>query len=277
MRSPLRPKRPRRALSLRRFPNVYDAAFSWDRSEEAETYLRVARALLGRRPRSAVELACGSGPLARQWARSGVEVYGVDRSVESIERARVLAEGVVPRGNWSVGNLPNFRLPHPVDLAVVPMDSFGYLTTGAAMVQCLRAARTALAPGGVLAMDLTLHPEDGPPLPIRNEWKVALLPEGELRVVWWSQGRAWGVPPRRWEVARILSRAPGGRRQVFWEAAPHSILSLRRLEGLSMKAGGWGPILVFSDSAHRGRAAPIVPVRDMGRLSGARLVCWKRL
>jgi len=276
MKAVPRPHRPAHTLDLSRFPNVVDAAFSWDRSQEARTYLRVAALRMGTQPRSVAELACGSGPLARLWAGWGLDTYGLDRSATAILRARELSRGKVPREHWLTGDLRRFRLPRRVELAVVPMDSLGYLVREADFISFFRAARRSLTLGGVLAVDLTIHPEGGPPLPIRNEWKVSLLPRGVLTILWRSQGRAWGSSPRRWEVAKFRVRVPGLPGQVFWEACPHATLTGRQLEGLARRAGGFGEMWVYSDAAHRAQGVRIHRVRSANQIVGPRLVCWSR-
>ncbi|HTT25411.1 MAG TPA: class I SAM-dependent methyltransferase, partial [Thermoplasmata archaeon] len=178
------PARPDGALDLARYPNVYDAAFSWDRSREAESYLEVAGSIMRRSPASVVELASGTGPLARLWAARGLETFGLDRSPAAIGRAQELGQGVVPASHWLLGDLRSFRLPHRVDLAVVPLDSLGYLVEDEDQLAFFRAARHSLAAGGVLAVDTTLHREGSPPVPIRNAWQVSLRPEGSLAVRW---------------------------------------------------------------------------------------------
>jgi SAM-dependent methyltransferase len=272
-----RPTRPTRARDLSLYPNVYDAAFSWDRSQEARTYLRVAASRRGRPPRSAAELACGTGPLARLWSADGLEVYGMDRSVPAIARARELSREIVPPGHWVLGDLRSFRLPRRVEMAVVPLDSLGYLVEEEDFLRFFRAARRCLVPGGVLAIDLTLHSEGAPPLPIRNSWKVSLRPRGILKVSWRSQGKSWGSPPRRWEVGRVAVHVPGRPNQIFWEAFPHATLSARTLGDLARKAGGFGEITVYSDAAHRARSRKMHRVPSLTRVRGPRLVCWRRI
>jgi SAM-dependent methyltransferase len=271
-----RPKPPAGAVPLAPYPNVYDAAFSWDRSQEARTFLRVARTRRGSPPRSAVELACGTGPLARLWAGWGIDAYGVDRSRTAIARARQLGRGIIPPEHWVTSDITNFRLPRQVDLAAVPLDGLGYLVEENGLLGFFRAARRSLTPGGILAIDLTLHPAGGDPLTIRNSWKVALRPRGNLRASWNSRGRAWGTPPRHWEVGRIAVKVPGRPVQVFWEASPHAALTLQDLRVLSNEAGWNGEMWVYSDAAHRAHGARLRRVSSTERVHGSRLVCWQR-
>jgi SAM-dependent methyltransferase len=274
MRAQPRPHRPIHALDVSRFPNVVDAAFSWDRSQEARTYLRVAASRIGRLPRSVAELACGSGPLARLWASCGLDTYGLDRSATAILRARELSRGRISGERWITGDLRSFRLPRRVELAVVPLDSLGYLVRKKDLLSFFRAARRSLTANGVLAVDLTLHPEGGPPLSIQNEWEVSLLPRGSLTVVWRSRGRPWGSPVRQWEVGEFTVRVPGQQRQVFWESCPHATLSAPELEGLAQTAGGFGEMWAYSDAAHRAQGVRIHRVSLRKRIEGPRLVCW---
>jgi SAM-dependent methyltransferase len=274
--APPGPKRPPGAFDLNRFPNVYDAAFSWDRSREARTYLEVASSLRGNRPASAVELGCGSGPLARIWAKIGLDVFGVDRSPAAIARARELSARTVPSDHWLVSDLRSFRLKRRVDLAVVPLDTLGYLVEAEELTSFFRAAHRSLRTGGVLAADLTLHPGTGPPLAIRSAWRVSLRPKGDLWVRWESYGRARGTPARRWEWGRVTVRAPDGTPKVYWEAALHAALSARDISDLAEDAGGFSAMLVYSDAAHRARSRRLRSVKDGSRAIGSRLVAWVR-
>ena len=174
-------------------------------------------------------------------------------------------------------SLRTFRLPRRVDLAVVPLDSLGYLYERADLLAFFRSARRCLARRGILAVDLTLHPERRSPLPIRSAWNVNLRPTGRLKVNWRSQGRAWGAPPRRWEVARMTASLRGGVRQVFWEAHPHAVLTARVLRDLAREAGGFGAMTVYSAAAHRPARRGLRPVTRLDRIEGSRLVCWPRM
>jgi len=276
MSHPPLPARPIHARDLSDYPNVYNAAFSWDRAQEADTFLRVAAARIGRVPRSAAELACGTGPLARIWASDGIESYGVDHSAPALAMGRRLDRMTSTPVLWRLGELRNFRLPRRVELAVVPLDGLGYLVDERDLVSFFRAAHRCLTPRGVLAADLTLHSAIRPPLRIRSSWKVSLRPQGELSVSWRSQGGPWGSPARQWEVGRFTVRIPGRPPQVFWEAAPHAALDVTSLRNLARKAGGFGAMWVYSDAAHRGSSRRIHRVESLHGAVGSRLVCWQR-
>ena len=268
--------RPASSLDLSRYPNVYDAAFSWDRSKEAATFIQVARSVLGHTPSTAVELASGSGPLASLWSRAGIRSYGVDRSASAVSWARESHRGVVPPERWMVGDLRRFRLSESVEMAVVPMDSLGYLVEEREFLDFFHAAHRNVVPGGVLEADLTLYPDHLRPVPIDSTWRVSLRPFGTVEVRWRSRGRAGGSPRRRWETCRIEIRLPGGGRQTFWEARRHVTLGARELRELSLRAGGWEAMRVYSSSAHRRSPHPLRRVSAIEGLAGPRLVTWRR-
>lgn len=268
------PTRPEGALPLCDYPNVYDAAFSWDRTREASTFLEKGRSLRKGTVSSAVELGCGTGAIARILAGQGLTVFGIDKSRASVARANALSKGIVSRPTWIVGDLRTFRLPRKVDLAVAPLDGLSYLVESQDIIKFFRSVARSLTPQGVFAADLTLHPEGGQPLHIRNSWKVKLRPRGALSASWQSQGAAWGSPRRQWEVGRISVRAPDGSRQLFWEASPHACLSIKELNGLADTAGGFSQMKIFSDSAHRAREAEPRQVDPSGKLIGPHLVAW---
>jgi SAM-dependent methyltransferase len=270
------PPRPAAALDLSRYPNVFEAAFSWDRSAEARSYLWAAWQMTGKSPTSAVELACGTAPIARRWASWGVEVFGVDRSASAIAWARRRDPTPGGRQKWIVGEIQDFRLPHRVDLAALPMDGLGYLTRERELLGFFRSVGRCLRPGGVLAIDLTLHRTNSTPTPFRNTWKVQLSPRGALDVEWRSRGKPWGTPRRRWEAGKVTVRIPGEPKQVFWEARPHAMLSGPDLRDLAQRAGGFDDLWLFSEAAHRAPASRLRRVVPDDRIQGSRLACWRR-
>jgi SAM-dependent methyltransferase len=117
-----------------------------------------------RRPRRALELACGTGRLTIPLAAAGLEadpgfeMVGVDRSEPFLAHARealaAQADGVRAAVRLEPGDMRSFSLEGRFDLVAVPFNSLAYLHTRADQLACLRAARAHLAPEGVFAFDL---------------------------------------------------------------------------------------------------------------------------
>jgi SAM-dependent methyltransferase len=108
----------------------------------------VEQELTGRRPGTALDLACGEGRNAVWLARQGWRVVGVDFSPVAVEKARALEahELAKPSIAWVVADATSFDAPEPVDLALL---CYLQLAAGERRAAVRHAAR-ALAPGGLL-------------------------------------------------------------------------------------------------------------------------------
>ena len=103
----------------------------------------------GLAPGRALDLACGEGRNAVWLARRGWHVTGVDFSEVAIEKARRLEGARKVEVNWLVADLFHFQIPPEAFELVILF----YLQLPAAeRQQIVRAAATAVAPGGTLLL-----------------------------------------------------------------------------------------------------------------------------
>jgi SAM-dependent methyltransferase len=133
-------------------PDLYDLENADDPAFDLAFWESVVRS---QAPRRMLELACGTGRLTIPLARLGVaeEVVALDRSAPFLERLRSrLAPGDPVTIVESDMRAP--ALEGSFDLIVVPFNSLAYLTSRASRIDCLRAARSLLAPGGRFAFDI---------------------------------------------------------------------------------------------------------------------------
>jgi SAM-dependent methyltransferase len=98
----------------------YDWAFDLQvgNAIQAPTYAFMKRVLTKLRPRSVLDLGCGSGVYSRYMARyGGMRVVGVDLSPAKVARATELAReaGVSHLVDYRVGNALTFAAEEPVD------------------------------------------------------------------------------------------------------------------------------------------------------------------
>ena len=115
------------------------------------------RTLLGRegvRPRTAVDLACGTGSVTAILAREGLRVIGVDMSEEMLTQAAAKTAGLDPTPIFVRQKLQNLTLPRGVDLAVCALDSLDYITEPKDCAQAIRRVYRALNPGGMFIFDV---------------------------------------------------------------------------------------------------------------------------
>ena len=108
----------------------------------------------GLRPRTAVDLACGTGSVTAILARQGLEVTGVDLSEEMLTVAmeKVMDMDQPPR--FVCQPLQELRLPRGVDLAVCALDSLDYITEPDDCAEAIRRVYRVLNPGGIFIFDV---------------------------------------------------------------------------------------------------------------------------
>ena len=108
----------------------------------------------GLHPRTAVDLACGTGSVALILARKGLQVTAVDMSEEMLCVAAQKAQGLENPPVFVCQSLQRMRLPKGVDLAVCALDSMDYITDPADCQEAIRRIYKALNPGGCFIFDV---------------------------------------------------------------------------------------------------------------------------
>ena len=120
-------------------------------SRRLVTNAAVVESVMSRAPRTALDIGCGEGWLARALAQRGVEVVGVDVVPALVERARQLGGGdfrVLSYEEIAAG-----ALDARVDVAVANFALLGKESVEG----LLRGVPALLMPGGALIIQ-TLHP-----------------------------------------------------------------------------------------------------------------------
>ena len=108
----------------------------------------------GVRPRTAVDLACGTGSITAILAREGLRVIGVDMSEEMLTQAAAKTAGRNPMPVFIRQKLQKLTLPRGVDLAVCALDSLDYITDPKDCAEAIRRVYRALNPGGMFIFDV---------------------------------------------------------------------------------------------------------------------------
>ncbi len=128
---------------------------TWDVDYEAtvDFYFDIL-AREGLQPRTAVDLACGTGSVALILARKGLEVVAVDMSEEMLTQAQQKAQSLDKALLFICQRLEQLRLARGVDLAVCALDSLNYITDPEACRQAIGRVYKALNPGGCFIFDV---------------------------------------------------------------------------------------------------------------------------
>ena len=150
--------------------------------------------------RSVLDAGCGTGRIARELARRGLEVVGVDLDPAMLEVARRKA----PRIDWRLGDLATIDLGRTFEAALLAGNVMLFLATGSEAAVVANVARH-LAPGGLLVAGFQLMPGR-----IRLAEYDALAERAGLELV-----ERWGTWDRRaWrpggDYAVSVHRRPSG-------------------------------------------------------------------
>ena len=105
-------------------------------------------------PRTAADLACGTGSVALLLAQKGLQVVAVDMSEEMLCEAmqKAMEADVMPQ--FVCQRLEKLRLPRGVDLAVSALDSIDYITDPEDCREAFKRIYKALNPGGCFIFDV---------------------------------------------------------------------------------------------------------------------------
>ena len=108
----------------------------------------------GLHPRTAVDLACGTGSVTRLLARQGLRITGVDMSEEMLTVAWEKCADLENPPRFICQKLQELWLPRGVDLAVCALDSLDYITDPADCAEAIRRVYKVLNPGGIFIFDV---------------------------------------------------------------------------------------------------------------------------
>ena len=124
---------------------LYDAENDWGPDDD------FYRALALRSGGPVLDLACGTGRLARAMAADGLRVVGLDLAESMVARARLLD----PHGSvvWHVGDAARFDLGRRFRLIVMTAHAFQHLIGAAAQGALFDCVARHLAPDGRFAFE----------------------------------------------------------------------------------------------------------------------------
>ena len=108
----------------------------------------------GLHPRTAVDLACGTGSVTAILARKGLRVIAVDLSEEMLTVAQQKACELDNQPQFLCQPLQELYLPRGVDMAVCALDSLDYITDPSDCAEAIRRVYKVLNPGGIFIFDV---------------------------------------------------------------------------------------------------------------------------
>ena len=133
---------------------LYPYVFPLERMAAAERQVGAILALSGVTGGAVLDLCCGPGRHAVEFARRGFAVTGVDRSGFLLERARERADAAAVEVEWVLDDMREFARPAAFHLACNLFTSFGYFQREEDNLRVLRNILASLREGGTLVMDM---------------------------------------------------------------------------------------------------------------------------
>ena len=97
-----------------------------------------------------LELACGTGRIAKHLIESGFNYTGLDLSSVFIDHCR----SNFPNGKFTTGDMCDFHLGQKFDLIFIPFNSFLHLYKEEEMTQCLKSIQNHLSDNGKFLLDI---------------------------------------------------------------------------------------------------------------------------
>lgn len=207
------------------FGQAYSASYDTlyqDKNYVAECDLLEAAAVrsLGVKLREILDLGCGTGSHAAEWARRGVRVHGIDRSEEMLKGARAKCAAdpnLAARMSFSQGDVRTVRLDRSFDFVTMMFAVLGYQVSNADLAATLATVRSHLPVGGLFACDFWYGPA-----------VLAQRPTDRLRAIERASGRII-----RWASTSLDTyRHTANVTFQLWEIDGRSIVSEIREEHL---------------------------------------------
>jgi SAM-dependent methyltransferase len=132
----------------------FEYVFDEERFGQAKTEVDNLYALAGFDGGRVLDLACGPGQHAIEFAKRGCEVTGVDSSPFLLSKAMERAREMSVEVEWVQQDMRSFERSETFDIAINMFSAFGYFEDKSDDIQVLERLYSSLAPGGVLVIDV---------------------------------------------------------------------------------------------------------------------------
>ncbi|MBM3947558.1 MAG: class I SAM-dependent methyltransferase, partial [SAR202 cluster bacterium] len=131
----------------------YDLLYAGKEYEAECDFLESVWERFGVRPRSVLDLACGTGGHALPLARRGYELHGVDLSAPMLAHCEAKARAAGVPVTVVCQDLRSLALHRTFDAAICMFDAIGYLAGNDDLRAGLTRIRAHVAPGGLFVCD----------------------------------------------------------------------------------------------------------------------------
>ena len=136
------------------FAQFYDALTANVGYKERAEYFLSLLELLGHKPGLTLDLACGTGSLTLELFRRGVDIYGIDASVEMLSEARMKCAEAGADILFLCQKMQEMDLYGTVDTVICSLDSLNHVSGREEVQQSFDRVSFFMNPGGYFLFDL---------------------------------------------------------------------------------------------------------------------------
>ena len=234
-------------LNLYQRARYYDIIFDRDVSREVEFIQQAFQRHAGRPgPASVLDVACGPGYHALEFARRGVKATGLDLRAEMLALGEEKASARGLRLNWLEKDMRTFKLPEPVDAAFIAFDGLDALLTNEDLVRHFNAVAENLTPGGIYLIDLT-HPRDCSLAQYGNFEYAGARNGVQVQIHWATNSPKHDLVTGVAEVELAMVICENGSEKTVVDRALERILDPQEIQLLCLISGRLSPVGWYGD------------------------------
>lgn len=208
---------------------LYDLEYV-DHTEDVDHYADLAYDSEG----PVAELGCGTGRLLLAIAATGIPVHGIDRSTTMLTQlqGKLASQGAGIRGRvtFEPGDFQTWQPQRKYPLVLLPFNAIHHCRHRDEVLAMLAVVRSALAPGGIFALDCYL-----PDLELYDrepdkkfEERIFEDPRTGERLHSWEQGW-WDAVTQIHHVVYVYQHEDGSEERAHLQFSMYNLAELRRI------------------------------------------------
>tara|TARA_B100000949_G_scaffold235235_1_gene257234 strand:+ start:748 stop:1575 length:828 start_codon:yes stop_codon:yes gene_type:complete len=185
-------------------PEVYQIAFARSLLSDMNFFEKAWERFGSDEMERVLDIGCGTGQMAIEWARRGYESLGIDLNEKMIEFAIRESRRQGLSASFQVGDMESFRCDS-MDAIFCTTGTIHHLTTRRSLNRHFRAISETLRPSGLYFLDVLITRQEDEPVEIDQSWVVGERQwEVQLKLEFIEEGFDLRRR-RRWAVLDLLA------------------------------------------------------------------------
>ncbi len=217
---------------------LYDIAFDFkDIKDECNFIDKIFYKHTQKKVSGFLDIACGPGLHAIEFALRGVRSLGIDKSEQMIRYAQAKANKDNSKAQFLCADMLAFKLPQKVDVAGIFMDSTSYMLTNEDVIQHFRQVADNLNDDGLYVLEMS-HPRDIFNLGQSTETSWDMKKENvSVHVEWGDASDEFNPITQVTSTSVTLTSEVNGQTLVVKDKAPQRVFTVNEFLALVMASG----------------------------------------